>query len=291
MRTLFTSESVTEGHPDKICDQISDAILDALLEQDPYSRVACETCATTGLVMVMGEVTTKGYAPVADIVRRVVNEIGYDRAKKGFDGASAAVLTALHDQSPDIAQGVDAALETRAADEHETGAGDQGILFGYACRETEDLMPLPITLANRLARRLEVSERTIHRDMEALSTAGVPVTALRGAGGGWALVDGYRTNLTGLNAAEVQTLFSGLPERLLADLKLDRAHDAAHVKRVVAEVQKSVKPGAIVLSHDFNQPDTIMAYAQLLPWLSSKFELGVPPTGDVPPPAPVASDS
>ena len=154
MRTLFTSESVTEGHPDKMCDQISDAILDALLEQDPYSRVACETCATTGLVMVMGEVTTKGYAPVADIVRRVVNEIGYDRAKKGFDGASCAVLTALHDQSPDIAQGVDAALETRAADEHETGAGDQGLMFGFACDETPEMMPMPIALAHRLTRRM-----------------------------------------------------------------------------------------------------------------------------------------
>ncbi len=154
MRTLFTSESVTEGHPDKMCDQISDAILDALLEQDPYSRVACETCATTGLVMVMGEVTTKGYAPVADIVRRVVNEIGYDRAKKGFDGASCAVLTALHDQSPDIAQGVDAALETRAADEHETGAGDQGMMFGFACDETPEMMPMPIALAHRLTRRM-----------------------------------------------------------------------------------------------------------------------------------------
>ena len=154
MRTLFTSESVTEGHPDKMCDQISDAILDALLEQDPYSRVACETCATTGLVMVMGEVTTKGYAPVADIVRKVVNEIGYDRAKKGFDGASCAVLTALHDQSPDIAQGVNAALETRAADEHETGAGDQGMMFGFACDETPEMMPMPIALAHRLTRRM-----------------------------------------------------------------------------------------------------------------------------------------
>ena len=132
MRTLFTSESVTEGHPDKICDQISDAVLDALLEQDPYSRVACETCATTGLILVMGEITTKGYAPIADIARKVVMEIGYDRAKKGFDGESCAVLTAVHDQSPDIAQGVDDALETRSSEENETGAGDQGMMFGFA---------------------------------------------------------------------------------------------------------------------------------------------------------------
>ena len=154
MRKLFTSESVTEGHPDKICDQISDAILDALLEQDPYSRVACETCATTGLILVMGEVTTEGYVPVADVVRRGVTEIGYDRAKKGFDGESCAVLTALHDQSPDIAQGVDAALETRQDEQNETGAGDQGMMFGFACDETPEMMPMPIALAHRLTRRM-----------------------------------------------------------------------------------------------------------------------------------------
>ncbi|MBR6187201.1 MAG: methionine adenosyltransferase [Clostridia bacterium] len=154
MRKLFTSESVTEGHPDKICDQISDAILDELLAQDPESRVACETCATTGLIMVMGEVTTKGYVPVADIVRKVVTEIGYDRAKKGFDGQSCAVLTALHDQSPDIAQGVDAALESRQEEQTETGAGDQGMMFGFACDETPEMMPMPIALANRLTRRM-----------------------------------------------------------------------------------------------------------------------------------------
>ncbi len=154
MRTLFTSESVTEGHPDKICDQISDAVLDELLRQDPDSRVACETCATTGLILVMGEITTKGYVPINDIVRRVVNEIGYDRAKKGFDGESCAVLTAVHDQSPDIAQGVDAALETRNETQNETGAGDQGMMFGFACDETPEMMPMPIALAHRITRRM-----------------------------------------------------------------------------------------------------------------------------------------
>ena len=154
MRKLFTSESVTEGHPDKMCDQISDAVLDAILEKDPDAHVACETCATTGLITVMGEVTTETYVNVQDLVRSVVNDIGYDRAKKGFDGATCAVLVALHDQSPDIAQGVNDALEKRGSGEKETGAGDQGMMFGYACDETPELMPMPIALAHRLTRQL-----------------------------------------------------------------------------------------------------------------------------------------
>ena len=154
MRKLMTSESVTEGHPDKMCDQISDAILDAILAQDPHARVACETCTTTGLVQVMGEITAKAFVPYSDIVRQVVLDIGYDRAKKGFDGMSCAVLTAIHGQSPDIAQGVDKALETRAEAENETGAGDQGMMFGYACDETPEYMPMAIALAHRLTRRM-----------------------------------------------------------------------------------------------------------------------------------------
>ncbi len=155
MKTYFTSESVTEGHPDKLCDQISDAVLDAILEKDPMARVACETAATTGLVLVMGEVTTNTYVSIDEIARSVVMDIGYDRAKYGFDGQTCAVLTALHEQSPDIAQGVDRALETRQGEtSDDLGAGDQGIMFGYACDETPEKMPLPIALAHRTARRL-----------------------------------------------------------------------------------------------------------------------------------------
>ncbi len=154
MKRLFTSESVTEGHPDKMCDQISDSILDAILEKDPNARVACETLATTGLIMVAGEITTNCYVDIDKIARETVRNIGYDRAKYGFDCDTCAVITSLKGQSPDIAQGVDNAYETRENDEHDTGAGDQGMMFGFACDETEDFMPMPIYLAHKLTRRL-----------------------------------------------------------------------------------------------------------------------------------------
>lgn len=157
-KKLFTSESVTEGHPDKMCDRISDAVLDEILKQDPMARVACETTCTTGIISIMGEITTNCYVDFPKLAREVVLDIGYDRAKYGFDGTTCAVVTAIDEQSPDIAQGVNAGYENReqggSDSENSTGAGDQGMMFGYACDETPELMPLPISLAHKMAKRL-----------------------------------------------------------------------------------------------------------------------------------------
>ena len=166
MKRQYTSESVTQGHPDKLCDQISDTVLDAILSEDPMARVACETCATTGLILVMGEISTTTYVPVAELARKVVLDIGYDDSSLGFDGNSCAVLTVINEQSIDIAAGVSRASETRdnIAAEQKTGAGDQGMMFGFACDETEEYMPIPLVLTHKMAKQMDEVRKSGKRE-------------------------------------------------------------------------------------------------------------------------------
>jgi S-adenosylmethionine synthetase len=186
-RTYFTSESVTEGHPDKVCDQISDAVLDALLRDDPDAHVACETATTTGMILVFGEVTTKTYVDIQTIVRDVVREIGYTHSKYGFDAKTCGVIVSLKEQSPEISSGVEQALEVRGGHRvdrfDQVGAGDQGMMIGFACRETPELMPLPISLAHKICRRLADARRAPRRSRICGRTARARSRSSTGTGG------------------------------------------------------------------------------------------------------------
>lgn len=210
---LFTSESVTEGHPDKICDQISDSILDALLEQDPMSRVACETCTTTGLVMVMGEITTKAYVDIPKIVRNVVKGIGYDNATYGFDCNTCSVITSIDEQSGDIAMGVDNALEGREKNVMDTGAGDQGMMFGYACNETEELMPMPIHLAHQLTKKLTAVRKS--NELDYLLPDGKSQVTVEYIDGKPARVDTVVISSQHKEAAELETIRKDIIEKVI----------------------------------------------------------------------------
>jgi S-adenosylmethionine synthetase len=215
-KMFFTSESVTEGHPDKICDQISDGILDAILAQDENAHVAAECCTTTGLVMVMGEVTTSAYVDIPAIVRGVVDEIGYNNATFGFDSNTCAVLTAIHEQSSDIAQGVNNAIETREWNqgaEQDVGAGDQGMMFGFACDETPELMPLPVSLAHKLAKRL--SEARKNGDIDYLLPDGKSQVTIEYVDGKPARVDTVVISSQHTEAATLEQLRSDIIEKII----------------------------------------------------------------------------
>lgn len=220
---LFSSESVTEGHPDKVCDRIADSVLDAALALDPDSRIACEVCCTTGLVMVMGEFTTEGYIDIPKIVRDTVKEIGYTDAAYGFDYKTCAVVTSIDEQSPDIAMGVDKALEYRAGGSDaalETGAGDQGMMFGYACRETEELMPLPIMLAHKLTKRL--SEARKSGEIEYLRPDGKAQVTVAYADGVPAYVDAVVVSAQHEPGVNRETLEKDVVEKIINPVVTDR---------------------------------------------------------------------